>query len=187
MISPFPAWARGGQAPLRVQAVIPATGQDHIQQVHLGVHSCHVELTASGARRDSARPRLRGNARVSYLSSERDYGPLQGADRDSAPGRPSPQRVTAPRCHGRAAAAWRSRSPPPTWSRRPPRPSHRSRHRCEIDSGDPQPSRSAASPESASETRRMAARQARAVAGTSPMRRVEEWPPPGPHAIPVTA
>jgi hypothetical protein len=111
MISPFPAWARGGQAPLRVQAVIPATGQDHIQQVHLGVHSCHVELTASGARRDSARPRLRGNARVSYLSSERDYGPLQGADRDSAPGRPSPQRVTAPRCHGRAAAAWRSRSP----------------------------------------------------------------------------
>ncbi len=51
----------------------------------------------------------------------------------------------------------------------------------------PQPSRSAASPGSASETRRMAARQAPTVAGTSPMRRVEERQPPGPHAIPVTA
>jgi hypothetical protein len=51
----------------------------------------------------------------------------------------------------------------------------------------PQPSRSAASPGSASETRRMAARQASTVAGTSPMRRVVKRPPPDPHAIAVTA
>ena len=49
----------------------------------------------------------------------------------------------------------------------------------------PQPSRPAASPGSTCGMPRRAARQAPAVAATSPMRRAEERPPPGPHAIPV--
>jgi hypothetical protein len=43
----------------------------------------------------------------------------------------------------------------------------------------------AAMPASASEIRQMEARQAPAVAGTSPMRRVDVRQPRGPHSMPV--